>query len=63
VYFLIFKTIFKNAYLNNDKKIIIIFILLLIYGLMEWYIIRPGLNIFLLYFSTQLQKKVKEEEI
>lgn len=46
----------------NDKTIVSIIFVLLIYGLMEWYIIRPALNIFLIYFSTLEEKKEKEKQ-
>ena len=46
----------------KDKTIINIIFVLLIYGLMEWYIIRPALNIFLIYFST-LHEKSEDKEL
>ncbi len=61
----IFNLNFK--YSNKDKNysyLTIIFFVLLIYGVMEFYIIRPALNIFLVYFATKIltdeRKKMDE---
>lgn len=54
LYIYIYWQMFNFANKNNDKLMIIIIIVLLIYGLMEWYIIRPAINIFLCYFSNIL---------
>lgn len=53
IYYFIYSTIYFKAKKNNNKIIIIIVLIFLLYGLMEWYILRPGLNIFLLYFSSK----------
>lgn len=49
--FIYCKGISKGNKVKNKTIVNIIFVLL-IYGLMEWYIIRPALNIFLIYFSA-----------
>ena len=47
---------------KNNLMLIIIFSLLA-YGVMEWYILRPAINIFLFYFSTSLIKdKLKRSD-
>lgn len=58
--FIYCKGISKGNKLENKTIVNIIFVLL-IYGLMEWYIIRPALNIFLIYFSA-LEERERENE-
>ena len=56
-----YSKILKTAKEKKDKVMYCIAIVLLFYGLMEWYIIRPVLNIFLFYYSSYLFKKVGEK--
>ena len=57
-----------NKMLKESKKqnnLYFIIISLLFYGIMEWFLIRPGLNIFLVFFSTIIKfdnKKTEEEK-
>ena len=49
---------------KKDNIISIIIFSLLAYGVMEWYILRPAINIFLFYFSTSLiNEKPKRSDI
>ena len=57
----IYSKIIKIAKEKKDIVMYYIAIVLLLYGLMEWYIIRPVLNIFLFYYSTYLLKRVGEK--
>lgn len=47
---------------ENSSYLTIILFVLLIYGVMEFYIIRPALNIFLVYFATKILDEEKENE-
>lgn len=63
LYVYIYNSIASHAIRKNDNIIMMIVFVFLIYGLMEWYIIRPALNIFLIYFSTSmLEYKNKKGE-
>lgn len=62
LYLYIYNRIFKSAANNNDNIMIIIYIVFLIYGFMEWYTIRPVINIFLIYFMTSLLNGGKHDE-
>ena len=53
IYGFIYSFIISKAKKNNDNVIMLIFAVFLGYGLMEWYILRPALNIFLLYFAAK----------
>lgn len=61
IYLYIYCSMISYANRKNDKLMLIIIFVLLIYGLMEWYIIRPAINIFLCYFSSILilKKNIK----
>lgn len=64
LYMFIYHMIIKSALEEQNNVMLIIVFVFLIYGLMEWYIIRPGLNIFLIYFSaTLLNKKYIKEKL
>lgn len=57
LYNIIYFKIIKKANNNKDTLILIIFFVLFIYGFMEWYIIRPVLNIFLIYCSAKFRNE------
>ncbi len=59
--FIYYKGVSKGNKIK-DKTIVNIIFVLLIYGLMEWYIIRPALNIFLIYFSA-LEEKEDDKDV
>lgn len=66
LYYYIFNLNFKFSIKDkNSSYLTIILFVLLIYGVMEFYIIRPALNIFLVYFSTKIlsdeRKKIDEK--
>ncbi len=66
LYYYIFNLNFKFSRKDeNSSYLTIILFVLLIYGVMEFYIIRPALNIFLIYFSTKIlndeRKKIDEK--
>ena len=65
LYIYIYSSIVSYANKKQDNIIKMIVFIFLIYGIMEWYIIRPALNIFLLYFSTSMleYKNEKGEKI
>lgn len=59
VFWVFNKTIY-NTIKNNEVLLTIIFITLLFYGMMEYSIIKPGLNIFLIYFPCLFNSKSLE---
>ncbi len=61
-YAFVFNKIVSYAVKRKEYMIVIITLVLLVYGLMEWYVIRPVLNIFLIYFTLTLSGNVKGEE-
>ena len=63
LYLFIYHSIVKSALEKKDIVMLIIVFVFMIYGLMEWYIIRPGLNIFLIYFSSYLYNARNKKEI
>ena len=54
----IYSSMLKTARKKNDSLVYNFIIVLLFYGLMEWYIIRPVLNIILFYYSSSILDKV-----
>ena len=54
VYAILYSVIFAKTKKVNDKLVLLIFYCFIIYGLMEWYILRPALNIFILYASSKV---------
>lgn len=63
IYMYVYNRTFYYSRKNNDSLLTIILSVLLIYGLMEWYIIRPTLNIFLIYAATYFLKSQSKEKI
>lgn len=63
LYMFIYYIIVKCALEKKDIVMLIIVFVFMIYGLMEWYIVRPGLNIFLIYFSSSLINMKNKKEI
>lgn len=61
-YMKIFNSIFSVANINKDDYMRLIVLVIMVYGLMEWYMIRPVINVFLLYFSTNIIRKKDEYE-
>lgn len=55
----IFNSIMRKC--KNELYLKFIFLSLLFYGLMEWFLIRPGINVFLLYFSSTIVKRKLEK--
>lgn len=57
--------LYLNFYTGlNEKKYdyVIILVLLIIYGISEWYIIKPAINLFLLYNFCNKENKEKNNE-
>lgn len=61
LYMYIYNSIISHSIKKNDNMIIMITFVFLIYGLMEWYIVRPAINIFLIYFSTSMLEYKKQK--
>lgn len=53
----VFNKTFYNSIKNNDVVLTIILVTMLFYGMMEYSIIRPGLNIFLIYLPSLFSSK------
>lgn len=62
IYLYIYNRVIFWAQKNKDNLLKIIILVLLVYGMMEWYIIRPTLNVFLIYASTYFLSKTKNKE-
>ena len=56
-YGIIFVKMLDTADKQKNTILKINIITFMIYGLMEWYMVRPVINIFLLFFSSTLQKR------
>ena len=54
IYYYIFNRAIYFSSKEKNRLLTIILIVILLYGIMEMHIIRPGLDIFLLYFPTEL---------